>query len=143
MIAVDTNLLVYAHRSSLPEHDRARKALERASTDRRGWGIALATVAEFWSVVTHPAAARPSTAEEAAAFLTALATDGDMQVWTPGRHFEDRLLQLAADVAVTGARIFDLQIVLTAFEHGAVEVWTHDHRFTKIPGVRLIDPLAG
>lgn len=142
MIAVDTNLLVYAHRSGLPEHRRARQALERASTDRRGWGIALATVAEFWSVVTHPAAARPSRADEAAAFLTNLTRDADMQVWTPGPRFEDRLLQLAADVAIMGARIFDLQIGLTAFEHGASELWTHDHGFAKIPGLRIIDPLA-
>jgi predicted nucleic acid-binding protein len=47
VIAVDTNLLVYAHRSSLPEHRRARRALEQASRDPRGWGIALASVAEF------------------------------------------------------------------------------------------------
>ena len=142
MIAVDTNLLVYAHRSSLPEHGSAREALERASADRRGWGIALATVAEFWSVVTHPAAARPSTSEEATAFLTALKADGDMQVWTPGPGFDDRLLQLASDLPVTGARVFDLQIALTVFEHGASEFWTHDHRFAKIPGLRVLDPLA-
>ncbi len=142
MIAIDTNLLVYAHRSALSEHRRARRALERASVDRRGWGVALATVTEFWSVVTHPAAARPSSASEARAFLASLTTDGDLQVWTPGPRFDDRLLQLAADLTVIGTRIFDLQIALTAFEHGASEVWTHDEGFAKVPGLRLIDPLA-
>ncbi len=142
MIAVDTNLLIYAHRSSLLEHRSARAALERASADRRGWGITLTTVAEFWSVVTHRAAARPSTGEEATAFLAALKMDGDMQVWTPGPGFDDRLLQLAADLAVAGARVFDLQIALTAFEHGASELWTHDQGFARLPGLRVIDPLA-
>lgn len=142
MIAVDTNLLVYAHRSSLPEHRSARAALERAGDDGRGWGITLATIAEFWSVVTHRAAARPSTSEEATAFLAALKKDGGMQVWTPGPGFDDRLLQLAVDLTVAGGRVFDLQIALTAFEHGASEIWTHDRGFATIPGLRVIDPLA-
>ena len=98
MIAVDTNLLVYAHRSSLPEHRRARRALEQASDDPRGWGIALASVAEFWSVVTHRAAPRPSTGREATAFLAALGTGAAMQVWAPRTGFETRLLQLASDL---------------------------------------------
>ncbi|MEW6271653.1 MAG: PIN domain-containing protein [Thermodesulfobacteriota bacterium] len=121
MIAVDTNLLVYAHRSSLPEHRRARRALEHASPDPRVWGIALASLAELWSVVTHRAAPRPSTAREVSAFLGALQADGGMQIWAPRTGFDARLLQLATDLDVVGARAFDLQIALTAFEHGASE----------------------
>jgi toxin-antitoxin system PIN domain toxin len=142
VIAVDTNLLVYAHRSSLPEHRRARRALEQASGNPRGWGIALASVAEFWSVVTHRAAPRPSTAREATSFLATLETDAAMQVWAPRTGFETRLLQLASDLEVAGARVFDLQIALTVFEHGAAEFWTHDQGFTRVPGLRLVDPLA-
>lgn len=142
MIAVDTNLLVYAHRSSLPEHRRARRAIERASGDPRGWGIALASVAEFWSVVTHSASPRPSTGREASAFLAALETGAAMQVWVPRTGFATRLLQLASDLEVAGVRVFDLQIALTVFEHGASELWTHDRSFTRVPGLRLVDPLA-
>jgi toxin-antitoxin system PIN domain toxin len=142
VIAVDTNVLVYAHRSSLSEHRRARRALEQAGADPRGWGIALASLAEFWSVVTHRAAARPSTAREATEFLEALRTDATMQIWAPRTGFAARLLQLAADLDVAGTRVFDLQIALTAFEHGASELWTHDQGFTRVPGLRLVDPLA-
>ena len=54
MIAIDTNLLVYAHRSRTAEHVRARKAIERAAGDAAGWGVAAASVAEseLW---THDA----------------------------------------------------------------------------------------
>jgi len=142
VIAVDTDLLVYAHWSSLPEHRRARRALEQASRDPRGWGIALATVTEFWSVVTHRAAARPSTAGEATSFLDALTTDAAMQVWAPRVGFEARLVQLASDLDVAGAQVFDLQIALTVFEHGASELWTHDQGFTRVPGLRLVYPLS-
>ena len=56
MIALDTNLLIYAHRATMPEHSAARRAIERAVIHPQGWGIPLPCLAEFWSVVTHPAA---------------------------------------------------------------------------------------
>ena len=141
MIAIDTNLLVYAHRSRTPEHARARKAIERASGDPSGWGMAAASVAEFWAVATHPASeGKPSTPKQAAAFIAAL-VDAGAQIWLPGSGFGARLLQAAADLNIVGPRVFDLQIALTVFEGGATELWTHDARFVKIPGLRLHDPL--
>jgi predicted nucleic acid-binding protein len=141
MIALDTNLLIYAHRSRTPEHARARKAIERAAADAGGWGIAAPSLAEFWAIATHPAAdGRPSTPGQAAAFVGALVKAG-AQIWLPGPGFGDRLMQIAADLAIVGARVFDLQIALTAFEGGATDLWTHDARFVKVPGLRLHDPL--
>lgn len=141
MIAIDTNLLVYAHRSRTPEHGRARKAIERAAADTAGWGMAAPSLAEFWAIATHPASAgRPSTPAQASAFIAALVKAG-AQIWLPGRGFGDRLLQVATDLKVVGARVFDLQIALTAFEGGATDLWTHDAKFVKIPGLRLRDPL--
>ena len=59
MIALDTNLLVYAHRSAIPEHKAARRAIERARQSGLGWGIVDAGLVEFYAVVTHPAARPP------------------------------------------------------------------------------------
>ena len=53
MIAVDTNLLVYAHRSGLPEHRQAQRAVEKACGNPTGWAIPVFCAAEFWAVVTH------------------------------------------------------------------------------------------
>ncbi|MET0851233.1 MAG: TA system VapC family ribonuclease toxin [Candidatus Rokuibacteriota bacterium] len=142
MIAIDTNLLVYAHRRQLPEHGPARRAIERAAGSGAGWGIALASVAEFWSVVTHPAAPRASTAAEAAGYLAALIGDGGGELWVPRPGFGDRLLQQSQHLSVRGPRIFDLQIALTAAEHGASEVWTHDRGFVTVPGLRVRHPLV-
>jgi uncharacterized protein len=141
VIALDTNLLVYAHRAATPQHQNARAAIERASTSPDGWGVAAPVVAEFWSVVTHPAATgRPSTPEEAFSFLTQLNAAGS-QAWTPGAGFGLRLAQLAADLNVSGNRISDLQIALCSFEGGATELWSHDRDFVAVPGLRLVDPL--
>jgi toxin-antitoxin system PIN domain toxin len=140
MIALDTNLLVYAHRSAVPEHRAAMNAIERAASSGT-WGFAAPVVAEFWSVVTHPAATgRPSTPAEAQQFLSAL-SDAGADVWSPSKGFGLRLAQLAADLGVSGNRVFDLQIGLCAFEGGARELWSHDARFVTIPGLRLVTPL--
>ena len=141
MIALDTNLLVYAHRSAVPEHRPAQDAIVRAGLSGNGWGMSLAVVFEFWSVVTHPAASgRPSTPDEAEAFVSALETAG-AQIWTPGVGFATRLMQMASATSVVGPRIFDLQIALTAFEGGATELWTADRHFASVPGLRVALPL--
>jgi predicted nucleic acid-binding protein len=99
-------------------------------------------VAEFWSVVTHPAASgRPSKPDEARRFLAALA-DAGAEVWSAGPGFGLRLAQLAEDLDVRGNRICDLQIALCAFEGGDRELWSHDTRFVTIPGLRLVQPLS-
>jgi len=142
VIAIDTNVLVYAHRAALVEHRLARRALERV-IDAGNWGITQPTVAEFWSVVTHPSSSgRPLTLAEAGAFLRTLFQDGGARHWLPAEGFGDRFLRIAAQLAVKGPRIFDLQIALVAHENGAREVWTHDASFLTVPGLRVIDPLG-
>jgi hypothetical protein len=142
LIAIDTNLLIYAHRAALPEHRAARRAIERASRDSRGWGITLPSIAEFWSVVTHPASSGgPSTSRQARGFLHELIVEAGASLWMPREGFWQRLLELAGELRVAGPRVFDLQIALTAMENGAAEVWTHDSRFVAFPGLRIHDPL--
>jgi predicted nucleic acid-binding protein len=141
VIALDTNLLVYAHRAGLPQSRRARRALQQAAQQPRGWGFADFTVAEFWSVVTHPSATGgPSRPEQARDFLANLALAG-ARILAPGEHFGERLIHTAADLNIHGPRIFDLAIALTAFDNGATEIWTHDSQFVSIAGLRVFDPL--
>ena len=142
MIALDTNLLIYAHRAGLAEHRAARRAIQKASRDARGWGIPLPCLAEFWSVVTHPTSAGgPSTARQAHDFLRALIMEAGAALWLPQAGFGERLMRLAADLRVQGPRIFDIQIALTALENGASEIWTNDRNFTAFPGLGIHDPL--
>jgi len=141
MIALDTNLLVYAHRSGLPEHRPAQRAVEKACLNPKGWAIPVFCAAEFWAVVTHPSGSpRPSQAEEARGFLAELSAAG-AKVLYPRDGFMERLAQLATDLKIQGPRIFDLQIALVSFEGGASEIWTHDRRFVSLPGLPARDPL--
>jgi len=143
LIALDTNLLVYAHRSACPEHASARRAIEEAAGSGQEWGIPSACVFEFWSVVTHPAsvggASRPSAAR---GFIHALIETAGAVLLPPPAALVPRCLQLADQLNVHGPRIFDLQISLTALEAGVSEIWTHDAGFVGLPGIRIRDPLG-
>jgi predicted nucleic acid-binding protein len=103
MIALDTNLLVYAHRQGTPEHTRAAEAVLEALNDPRGWGICLPTVAEFWSIVAQPKL--PGGASSGAVithFFHYLLTEGQGNIWTPGPGF--RAAPDAVGDVVKGAR---------------------------------------
>jgi len=61
LIAVDTNLLVYAHRSDSPWFDAARKVLRPLVEGTATWAIPWPCVHEFLAVVTHPRIYNPPT----------------------------------------------------------------------------------
>jgi uncharacterized protein len=54
VIAVDTNVLVYAHRREPAEHERAAELLRELAEGREAWAIPWPCVYEFFSVVTTP-----------------------------------------------------------------------------------------
>lgn len=141
LVAVDTNLLVCAHRRGAPEHAGAEQALHLLSKGKARWGWALPVAAEFWRAVTHPAApGGPSAPADAAGFLERLAAAG-AECWLPLAGFPQRLATAAVRHSVIGNRIYDLQIGLMCQEAGAVEIWTHDRSFAAPPGLKVIDPL--
>ena len=142
MIAVDTNLLVYAHRAGCPEHDAARRAIEEAAGDSEGWGIPSACLFEFWSVVTHPSSVGGgSSPGSARRFIEALIETAGAVIIPPSAASAARCLQIAEQLDIRGPRIFDVQIGLAAMEAGASEIWTHDAGFIGLPGLKVRDPL--
>ena len=60
MIAVDTNLLVYAHRAESTFHDQARRAIAALAAARASWAIPWPCVHEFYGVVTNARAFQPA-----------------------------------------------------------------------------------
>lgn len=104
--------------------------------------MALPTVVEFWHIATHPrAVGGPAEPRVVTAFIDSLRRAG-AQLWTPGPSMWERLSRAATKYQVSGPRIFDLHIALTALDHGATEIWTHDANFVSVRGLRVHDPLA-
>jgi len=61
MIAVDTNLLVYAHREDSPWHETAYARLADLAEARGPWAIPWPCLHEFLAIVTHPRLHNPPT----------------------------------------------------------------------------------
>ena len=53
MIAVDTNILVYAHRPESPLHEESDQAIRRLASRGHPWGIPCHCLVEFAAVVSN------------------------------------------------------------------------------------------
>src|SRR5881396_1074820 len=61
MVAVDTNLLVYAHREDATWHKEAGSNLLELANGNERWAIPWPCVHEFLAIVTHPRIYAPPT----------------------------------------------------------------------------------
>lgn len=142
MIAVDTNVLVYADRSELPRHRQALAALRALAEGRDAWALPVFCLAEFVRVVSHPRLFDPPTpAAEAAAAVGALLESPSVRLLTPGRRFWPILTDLIEVGGVAGNLVFDAQIAAVCLEHGARTLLTDDRDFSRFPrlAVRRLD----
>ena len=61
MIAVDTNILIYAHREDSPFHTVAYRRVNELAEGVSLWAIPWPCIHEFLAIVTHPRAYVPPT----------------------------------------------------------------------------------
>lgn len=142
MIAVDTNVLVYAHREEMPEHSAAHARLVQLGEGASPWGLPLFCLGEFVRVVTHPRLfAPPSTLEQALGFLDALLESPTARVLAPDEGYWSLFRGLTAEARATGNLAFDAQIAAVCVTHG-VTLLTEDRDFARfaIPTERLASP---
>lgn len=142
MIAVDTNVLVYAHREDSPQHEAARLALRRLVDAGTAWCVPWPCLHEFLAVVTHPRIYRPPTsapeALEAVSDLVELA--GVQVVGESSRHL-DVMAGLLGRAGVVGPKVHDARVAAICIGHGVSELWTADRDFSYFPELVTRNPL--
>ncbi|MCE2494684.1 MAG: PIN domain-containing protein [Alphaproteobacteria bacterium] len=142
MIAIDTNILVYAHRSDSEWHSRARSCLRSLAEGRGQWGIPWACLHEFLAIVTHPRIYDPPSAIEAAvdqvdAWLEAPGTE---LLGESGAHWE-LLSETLCHGRIQGPIVHDARVASTCIGHGVTELWTADRDFGRFPRLQVRNPL--
>lgn len=143
MIAIDTNILIYAHREECPLHEPARACLESLVAARQRFAIAWPCAHEFVGVVTHPRKFRPpSTLEQAFAFLESLRDTGLCEWLSEGELHFGQLRELTEASHVQGSQIHDARIAALCLAHGVRELWTADRDFMRYPSLRARNPLV-
>jgi toxin-antitoxin system PIN domain toxin len=141
MIAVDTNILVYAHRRDLPQHTLALQAIQRLVRESRRWGVPWPCIHEFLAVVTNPRIFKtPTTTAAALAVVGELGTQQGRLLAESQRHL-DILDRLCRGAHVIGSKIHDARIAAICIGHGVSELWTADRDFSYFPELKTGNPL--
>lgn len=142
MIALDTNLLVYAHQNDSPWREQAINAIRPVVEGRTPWALPWPVVHEFYGVVTHKRFKVPSTPAEALGMLRALIASPTVQLIgeSPG-HF-DVLAELIEKARINGPTVHDARIAAICISHGVRELWSVDRDFSRFPALRVRNPLA-
>jgi toxin-antitoxin system PIN domain toxin len=139
VIAVDTNVLVYAHREELAYHRPARARLTALAEGAARWAIPVFCLGEFLRVVTHPRLFDPpSTADDACEAMARILESPSVQVLQPGERFWTLLAQAVRQARATGNLAFDAQIVALCREAGASALLTEDRDFDRFPEFKTV-----
>jgi len=136
MIAVDTNILLYADREETPQHRAALQALRRLAEGHEAWAIPIQCVGEFLRVVSHDRVFHPPTpVEEAFASIESLLASPAARLLMPGNRYLQILRDVIGRSGVRGNLVFDAQIAAVCLEQGASTLLTEDRDFTRFEGL--------
>ena len=143
MIAVDTNLLIYAHRKDSDFHDRALAAVQGLAESGMRWSIPWPCIHEFLAITTHPKVFDPPTPS-----MVAVAA---AEIWTStptceligeGPGYFDLLKEQVDKGKVSGPMVHDARIAALCIYHGIQSFWTADRDFSRFPELRVHNPLV-
>jgi toxin-antitoxin system PIN domain toxin len=141
VIAVDTNLLLYAHREDAPWHQAATACL--AELARGPWAIPWPCVHEFLAIATHPRVFDPpSPLDDALSAVESWLAVGTASVLREEEGYWEVLAALLRTSRVSGPKIHDARIAALCVQHAVTELWTADRDFSRFTGLSTRNPLA-
>jgi len=143
VIAVDTNILVYAHREDSPFHQQAYQQIESLARSPAAWAIPWPCIHEFFSIATHagifdPPTPRSQAIDQIEAWLecpSAICIGEGQNHWT-------HLRQLLEAGQIVGPRVHDARIAAICLQHGISELWTADRDFSFFSVLKTRNPLV-
>jgi uncharacterized protein len=143
VIALDTNVLVHAHRRDSTWHVAAAKVVRGLAEGRTPWALPWPCIHEFVAIVTHPKVyAPPSTVAQAVEQVEAWLESPAVVLLTEGEAHWPTLRDLLAGGKVRGPQVHDARVAAICLQHGVRELWTADRDFSRFPELRTDNPLA-
>jgi toxin-antitoxin system PIN domain toxin len=142
VIALDTNILVYAHRDDSEWHEPASACVRTLAEAGPAWAIPWHCVHEFLATVTSsrifheptPVGVALETVKEWLASPTLVLLAEGPDHW---RVLHEQLV----DGNVLGPRVHDARIAAVCLAAGVQELWTLDRDFSRFPALRTRNPL--
>jgi hypothetical protein len=143
VIAIDTQILVYAHRQESAWHDRALDRIRELAASPVPWAIPMHCLTEFYAKVTQRGAFRvASTPAQAIAQIDEWLSAPRISVLDENGRTWHVLRDLLSAARTTGARAYDARIAAVCIQHGVTELWTNDRDYLAFPALRVRNPLV-
>ncbi len=143
MIAVDTNILVYAHREDSPFHTKAAELVTELAESGRPWSIPWSCIHEFFAIVTHPRIYHPPTpSEKALDQISAWLESPHLILISEAHGYWEILNDLIKTSQTTGPMIHDARIAAICIVHGITELLTADRDFGRYQKLKVHNPLV-
>jgi hypothetical protein len=142
MIAVDTQILVYSHRTELAEHSQALAKMKELVARRERWAIPMHCLVEFYANVTSRKFKVPSTPEQAMGQTSAWLASPECVVLTEDAKTWLITRDLVLRAWTRGKHTYDARIAAVCLQHGVSELWTNDRDFFDFPDLRVRNPLV-
>lgn len=142
MIAVDANLLVYAHRRDAEWHEAAATTVRALAERVEAWAIPWPCVHEFLAIVTHPGIFRPpSTLAQAIDQVDAWMESPSLVLLTEAPTHWSTLRSQLQGGRITGPRVHDARVAALCLSHGVSELWSADRDFGRFSALNVRNPL--
>lgn len=142
MNAVDTNILVYAHREDSAWHEAAYRSMAQLAEGGAPWAVPAPCLHEFVAIVTHPKIYRPPTPlARALDQLEAWRESPSLVIVAESEGYWERLRELLLTSRVTGGRVHDARVAALCLHHRVAELWSADRDFTWFPELKVRNPL--
>ena len=144
MLAVDSNILVYAHRRESEPYAPARRILEELAQGTRPWAIPWPCCYEFLSVVTNRKVWKESASspEEAWHQLRVWEASPTCRMIAETDGFMDILEGFVNHPRITGGIVHDARIAAICMANGVETLLTRDRDFSLFPQLHTRDPLS-
>jgi uncharacterized protein len=143
VIAVDTNILVYAHREDSPWHSAALSTVTSLAQERAPWAIPWPCLHEFLAITTHPRIfVPPSPIVTACTQVDAWLESPSLVLLAETDEYWKTLRACIADGRIAGPLVHDARIAALCLAHGVRELWTQDRDFGRFPALTTRNPLV-
>lgn len=142
MIAVDTNILVYAHREDSPFHQAALSCVRGLAEGLQSWAIPWPCIHEFYAITTHPRIyAPPSTSRQSIRQLDAWFESNSLVMLGETTSYWETLKPQLEAGKVIGPQVHDARIATVCIQHGVKLLWSADRDFSRYPLLKTANPM--
>jgi len=144
VIAVDANLLVYAHREDSPWYESASRSINGLAEGRAAWAIPWPCIHEFLAIVTHPRIYTPPTPLASAIDqVEAWLESPSLVLLAESEGYWQHLQVVLTQGRINGPQVHDARVAAICLLHGVQELWTVDRDFGRFPALTVRNPLVG